>query len=80
MSDSLYVHLQVFVRAVSMFLNWLVPDVPETVQNQIKREMYLANEALYTQARSRSPTPPKERHSPTPPKGSAAEVIDSSEL
>ena len=81
-----FVFLQVFIRVVSSFLSWLVPDVPKSVLNQIKREMYLANEALYNQAQSRSPTPPKEsveRRSPIPPTGSievTTKVVDSSEL
>ena len=52
---------QVLIRAVSAFLDWLVPDVPKSVLNQIKREKYLANEAIHIRHElNRSPTPAKE--------------------
>ncbi|XP_031570691.1 anoctamin-4-like [Actinia tenebrosa] len=37
------------VFAVTSLLAWLIPDVPKTVSNQVKRENFLAREALRTQ-------------------------------
>lgn len=43
-------------------LAWIIPDVPKEVSNQIKRENFLAREALRSadQPDAGSPEPPKD--------------------
>ncbi|XP_033101600.1 anoctamin-4-like isoform X5 [Anneissia japonica] len=38
------------IFAFKLFLDWLIPDIPGFVSNQIKRENFLAKEALHTAA------------------------------
>lgn len=40
-------HKQHFIFIISGFLAWLVPDVPQSVKNEIQREKLLANEAIH---------------------------------
>ena len=43
-------------------LAWIIPDVPKEVSNQVKRENFLAREALRSadQPDAGSPEPPKD--------------------
>lgn len=39
--------LQHFIFIISGFLAWLIPDVPQSVQNEIQKEKLLAYEAIH---------------------------------
>ena len=39
--------MQHLIFAISAFLAWLVPDVPQSVKNEIQREKLLAYEAIH---------------------------------
>lgn len=39
--------LQHFIFVIAAFLAWLVPDVPQSVKNEIRREKLLAYEAVH---------------------------------
>ena len=47
---------------MTAILAWIIPDVPKEVANQVKRENFLAREALRSadQYDSGSPEPPKD--------------------
>jgi len=47
---------------MTAILAWIIPDVPKEVSNQIKRENFLAREALRSadQPDSGSPVPPQD--------------------
>ena len=39
--------LQHFIFVISAFLAWLIPDVPQSVKNEIQKEKLLAFEAIH---------------------------------
>ena len=47
---------------MTAILAWIIPDVPREVENQVKRENFLAREALRSadQYDSASPVPPED--------------------
>lgn len=53
---------QHIVFGMTAILAWIIPDVPEEVDNQIKRENFLAREALRSseQHEAGSPVPPED--------------------
>ncbi len=53
---------QHIVFGMTAILTWIIPDVPKEVANQVKRENFLAREALRSadQYDSGSPEPPKD--------------------
>lgn len=59
----LYCHFsQHIVFGMTAILAWIIPDVPREVENQVKRENFLAREALRSadQYDSASPVPPED--------------------
>ena len=40
-------HTQHFIFIISAVLAWLIPDVPQSVQNEIQKEKLLAFEAIH---------------------------------
>ena len=50
------------VFGMTAILAWLIPDIPKEVENQVKRENFLAREALRSadQYDSGSPEPPED--------------------
>lgn len=57
--------LQHIVFGMTAILAWLIPDIPKEVENQVKRENFLAREALRSadQQDSTSPVPPEDSRS-----------------
>ena len=53
---------QHIVFGMTAILAWIIPDVPKEVSNQVKRENFLAREALRSadQPDSPSPVPPED--------------------
>ena len=53
---------QHIVFGMTAILAWIIPDVPKEVDNQIKRENFLAREALRSseQHEAGSPVPPED--------------------
>ena len=56
-----FIFSQHIVFGMTAILAWIIPDVPKEVDNQIKRENFLAREALRSseQAEAGSPEPPE---------------------
>lgn len=57
-----FIFSQHIVFGMTAILAWIIPDVPEEVDNQIKRENFLAREALRSseQHEAGSPEPPED--------------------
>ena len=57
-----FIFSQHIVFGMTAILAWIIPDVPKEVDNQIKRENFLAREALRSseQAEAGSPEPPED--------------------
>ena len=47
---------------MTAILTWIIPDIPKEVENQVKRENFLAREALRSadQYETGSPEPPED--------------------
>ena len=54
---------QHIVFGMTAILAWIIPDIPKEVENQVKRENFLAREALRSadQYDSGSPEPPEDQ-------------------
>ena len=57
-----FIFSQHIVFGMTAILAWIIPDVPKEVDNQIKRENFLAREALRSseQHEAGSPEPPED--------------------
>lgn len=62
--------LQHFIFVISAFLAWLIPDVPQSVKNEIQKEKLLAFEAVHARQQAGKDLGVKaEAPSPSPPPG-----------
>lgn len=62
--------LQHFIFVISAFLAWLIPDVPQSVKNEIQKEKLLAFEAVHARQQAGKELGVKaEAPSPSPPPG-----------
>ena len=57
-----FIFSQHIVFGMTAIIAWIIPDVPKEVDNQIKRENFLAREALRSseQPEAVSPEPPED--------------------
>ena len=63
-----HTHTQHFIFIIAGFLSWLVPDVPQSVKNEIQKEKLLAYEAIHARKKggedfpdARAVSPPQSR-------------------